>query len=155
MTCHGQIFPRSLLCEVLRAMSALYSPERWRGHSTPPKLGRRDMRIIPACQKKCIKRLSPIAPIFPPSYRKLGSWKTHAALCWFCPSSVHGVCYSRNGTGEATAKSVLNLAQMKMAPQTVVNKRQIRGITGAQTVIMKVSSGHMSCICTHCYLIAL
>lgn len=52
MTCHGQIFPRSLLCEVLRAMSALYSPERWRGHSTPPKLGRRDMRIIPACQKK-------------------------------------------------------------------------------------------------------
>lgn len=122
------------------------------GEDTQPflKLGRRNRRIIPAFQKNVLR-----------DFLQLHKAHLHTENCGaerlmqLCAASAPDQCYSRSSTGEATAKSILNLAHMKMASHTVVNKRQIRGITGVQTVIMKVSSGHMSCICTHSYLIAL
>lgn len=136
--------------EVLPSMSALYSPERWRGHPTPLKLGRRDRRIIPAFQKNVLRDFLQLHE----AHLHTENWGAER-LMQVCADSAPAQCYSRSGTGEATAKSVLNLAHIKMASHKVVNKRQIRGITGAQTVIMKVSLGHMSCICTRSYLIAL
>lgn len=76
-----------------------------------------------------------------------------------CPCSVHSIHWANTSATAQVVQQKLRPSQPQTwlrkrwhllpSAHTVLSKRQTRGITGAQTIIMKMSSGHMSCIGTH------